>query len=327
MKKMLLLTTLMISAVLPTFAQMGAKMNVPQKTFTRIVQLGKGNYLRADLATAADLPRLEIDSITAKFQKESALVNDTLRRPIVDKRFDYRMGSDGQNFLTVTETPETAATFVFRDGEPAAVKIGQDTIDISGMIGGAADHWYRLRLFLNNYTDLALYKSRQLRDSLQQAPAAVTVAAAEKAKLSIGFHPAAVIQNYKNAFVPSLSLQGEFQSERYGMHYGYGLFSEAMFSFERTAAESRRPYVNTFVGLSFSRYKTSAARTGRGTMPLYISFAYLVHRGGELYDPHSFRLGVGRLNLFNGNATIEPLIYFHDLLKGVSPSIRVTVDF
>ena len=326
---MLLLSALLPCAVLPAFAQISMIVNSSAtKTFTRVVQLGKGNYLRADLAAAADLKHLNIDSLTAVFLKDLALVDDTIAVQVADKRFEYRVNSTGVNLLTITESAEAAATYAFTNGKAAIVKTGQDTIGISGRADDAADHWYRLQFFLNNYTDLSRYNNIHLQDSLQKAPAEIVIAApAEKVRLLFSFKPAACIQHYKNALVPSFSLHAEFQKEQFGMHYDYGLFSDDMFAFEKTAAGSRRTYINTFAGISFSRYKISDARNGRGSMPLYISLAYLVNHGGELFDPHSFRLGVGRLNLFSGNATIEPLLYFHDFFREVSPGIKFSVIF
>ena len=56
-----------------------------------------------------------------------------------------------------------------------------------------------------------------------------------------------------------------------------------------------------------------------------LSFGYLVHKSGEFFDENSFRLGAGQVQILK--TTIEPCIYFNNLFKGVSPSIRISQSF
>jgi hypothetical protein len=58
-----------------------------------------------------------------------------------------------------------------------------------------------------------------------------------------------------------------------------------------------------------------------------MSLAYLVKRDGDYFKDNTFRIGAGRLSLFGGKSKIEPVIYFNDFFKGVTPGIRLIQSF
>jgi hypothetical protein len=58
------------------------------------------------------------------------------------------------------------------------------------------------------------------------------------------------------------------------------------------------------------------------SLQVIISIGYLIRRDGAYFDKHSLRLGMGRLSLFEGKTQIEPMLYFHDLFREVTPGIR-----
>ena len=57
------------------------------------------------------------------------------------------------------------------------------------------------------------------------------------------------------------------------------------------------------------------------------SFGYLVNQQGEFFEKGTMRFGGGRLSLFNGKTKLEPVIYFTDLFKGVTPGLRWIQSF
>lgn len=56
-----------------------------------------------------------------------------------------------------------------------------------------------------------------------------------------------------------------------------------------------------------------------------LSISYLVRRKGDFFQKNSFRLGFGGLKY--DKLLVEPVIYFHDLFRGVTPGLKLSVSF
>ena len=55
-----------------------------------------------------------------------------------------------------------------------------------------------------------------------------------------------------------------------------------------------------------------------------ISIGYLIKRQGEYFNQHTFRLSVGDMELKGGKILLQPLIYFNDFFRGVTPGLRLS---
>ena len=82
-----------------------------------------------------------------------------------------------------------------------------------------------------------------------------------------------------------------------------------------------------FVVISYGQSNINPYTKKTGVLYPFISLGYLVKRKGDIYDRHSFKLALGQFNLFANYTKIEPVLYFHDFLKGFSPSLRITQHF
>ena len=57
------------------------------------------------------------------------------------------------------------------------------------------------------------------------------------------------------------------------------------------------------------------------------SFGYLIKRSGDFYEKNTMRIGIGQASLFKNKINIEPVIYYNNLFKGVTPGLKLTVNF
>jgi hypothetical protein len=60
---------------------------------------------------------------------------------------------------------------------------------------------------------------------------------------------------------------------------------------------------------------------------MWMPVSYLIHREGEFYEKNTFRFGTGGVSFLNDKLNLEPVIYFHDLFRGVTPGLRLQMAF
>jgi DNA-directed RNA polymerase specialized sigma24 family protein len=56
-----------------------------------------------------------------------------------------------------------------------------------------------------------------------------------------------------------------------------------------------------------------------------VSIGYLVSRKGNWFEPNTFKIGIPGVR--SGWLQLEPEFFFHDFLKGISPSIKLTLHY
>jgi hypothetical protein len=207
------------------------------------VDLGKGNQLEIQLGTMDDLDRLgNIDSLLLVFFSDMRSFKDSLTDPLSSKRIDYVTDSSGRKKIRFRQFRSSGSSFLMDQGEPAILKLEQDTINII-ITTPLPEHqrrsempplrYDRLRFFINNYNELEGYitgglnnKIRLLRQKTNYnrdwtpdklGPGAHLIQDPSiSARMHKGFitpandylAPAvfANVQNYKNSFAPSFSL-------------------------------------------------------------------------------------------------------------------------
>lgn len=207
------------------------------------IDLGKGNQLLIQLGTMADLDRLgNMDSLLLVFFSDMRSFKDSLADPLPSKRIDYVIDSSGRKKIRIRQFRPSGSSFLLDQGEPAMLKLEQDTINITIITslpvnqrrsGMAQVRYDRLRFFINQYNELEGYvtgglnnkirlireKTRYNKDWTSPNDGAGAYLNQDPS-ITVGMHkgyitpandylaPAvfANVQNYKNAFAPSFSL-------------------------------------------------------------------------------------------------------------------------
>ena len=109
-----------------------------------------------------------------------------------------------------------------------------------------------------------------------------------------------------------------------------GLSWEPQFLFAKNAQGNLVTYRNDFLTLLLGaepiagKGKTEGLNFG---FFQHLSIGYLVRNKGDFYDPHTFRIGTGSINWIEGRVKLEPVFYFHDFFKGITPGLRLSVNF
>ncbi|MEO5944539.1 MAG: hypothetical protein ABIP30_13905 [Ferruginibacter sp.] len=136
------------------------------------------------------------------------------------------------------------------------------------------------------------------------------------------------IENYKNYFVPSVSLGPHFTFNNTYYKREVELLWEPTFFFSSNGIGKLKTYRNDFLTLTFAQGFIKDNDPLKTTnMSAVLSFGYLLNRSGNYFDKNTFRLGAGRLLLFDGKLGIEPSIYFNNFFKAVTPSIKFELGF
>ena len=315
------------------------------------IRLSKDNYLDLELTGLDQLPRFQnIDSLLLVFLADMKTFKDSLANPITNKRIDYLIDTNGHKMVRIRETTPVGTTWLLGDDEPALLRLKQDTIHIVLLSPSAATEkkaallHNRLTLVINRYGDLETLvatgldtKMRELRPannrnwdakgrlikdpSIRYKNDGIYSANHERSFLSLDAIFAA--QNYKNYFTPSvglgvtIGLQNGPNWNRFGLHW------EPLFFFATNAQDHPQTYRNDLLVFS---YEYTTDRNGGALSPLgimtNISLGMFLHREGDYFAKHSFRLTAGSVKLMQGRFFIEPCLYFNDFFRNVTPGLR-----
>ena len=367
MKKVTCFLMLLLSITGTLYAQQNTSasnedriFDVPEQEISKrfLISLDKGDKMQVELVDMRDLARVgNIDSLLKIFLKDLAPLKDSLSDELSVKRIDYVMEPPAAKKLRFRQFRPAGTSYLVQQGEVAALKLEQDTVHFIGMVpvpGKKTVHRFRISFFVNQLNDLTTYTDGRLQAKLVSLRENVhsdwvkdekgmmrirkdyTIASSLSGG-NIGTHGdylslngSVNIQNYKNYFVPSFSLGATVVSSLFsGKHtMEFGAYWEPNFFFGRDSEGKLKTYRNDFVTLM---YGVGPAKREPGKKEPYLQFVasvgYLVHRSGDYFDKHSFRVGLGRVSLLEGKTKIEPVLYFHEFFKGVTPGIRLTQSF
>jgi len=304
---------------------------------TYYVALGKGNRLQAEFGDVNGPDRLRnIDSILMVFLSDLKRFHDSLADPLTAKRIDYLSDASGHKKMRFRQLLPPGSTFLLGDNEPARLRLRQDTIYILLVSLRDGQPLYdRIGFFINSYDELEGLvttglgeKIRLMKDgagtwSRRDSDPSVTEKPWGRAYIRLDGYLA--VQNYKNYFVPSASLGTTIHFERkYNIHT-FSAWWEPGFFFGTSPQGRSEIYRNDFVVLRYGYDRSDSGKEPSEKTGLYtnISIGYLVRREGTYFPPHSFRLSAGDWQLKGGKLVIEPLIYFNDFFRGVTPGLRV----
>ncbi|MEO8769970.1 MAG: hypothetical protein ABI402_07790 [Ferruginibacter sp.] len=339
--------------------------DIPAEKFNRefTVELERKNRMQVSVTSMQVMDYISnIDSILKVFLNELYLIQDSLPLRTVALRLDYNADDPTVKKLRVRKNIPHDDYYAFIYSSPSLLKMEQDTVVIHGKIPAEwlrrskkfkeADYgkyFFSVTFYLNDLEDLLSYKDGRLNDKitliqqhyrerwtyrddermqLKDYPEITSNTAKGYILHSTPFmiKKSVEVQNYKDHFIPSISCTPVFIKKGDFIKREFGISIEAAFSFENKVAATTKTHINVFAGFTYSVIPLT--KTGYWVkLHPNISIAYLVSRNGPLYDKSSFRLGLGSFSAGNLTTRIEPALYFNNLFKNVSPSLRIVQKF
>jgi len=363
MKKIMYMLMLTLSIKGAAFAQDQdtAPLNEKDKTFefpdryfhTRfLIALGKKNRLRLDLLDQKGLAKLpDVDSLLHVFIQDMEPFKDSLADEMSTKTIDYRIDAPGRKKIRIQQFKAKGPSFVLDKEDLSALKLEQDTVYI-------LTNSYRITLFINQLGRLpslvngtidakihTLQQSKNRKDWVHnennnrvhlrtdkditaRRPWGDRIQPNDQLLIS----PSMSIQNYKNYFVPSFNLGMLFilnnstsVADKSRYKYKIGAYWEPHFLFSNNQGKLQT-FRNDFITLTFGFGPKDPSVQEKSSLLNEISLSYLVGNKGGFYDKNTFRLGLDKIVLFK-NTSIEPLLYFNNFFKNVTPGLRITQSF
>lgn len=337
---------------------------VMNRQFT--IDLGKGNKLQLELTDITDLSRaINIDSVLQVFFTDISPMKDSFTDPLTSKRIDYSVDDKGRKKIRFQQFAPKGASFLVNKNELSSLRTEQDTIHIISYINNAAEpedlvshkdkRYYHYTFYLNDVNELKEYfnnntlneKMNILRNSIntkwKSAPGTGTYFLKRDNSITAlrpkGFSRqqsrdylvllgSASIQNYKNYFVPSLSLGAKIvlSNSLRTFKREIGLYWEPNFLFSRDSSGKLNTYRNDFLTLTFSQGGiTDHDPIKQFSFSADFSLGWLKKQKGDVFDKNTFRLGMGKIQMLK--TSVEPCLYFNNFFKGVTPGIRITQFF
>jgi hypothetical protein len=307
--------------------------------------LDRGNKLRIELANGYDLHTFEnIDSLLMVFLGDLKSLRDSLSDPMTVKRIDYLIDTSGHKKLRIHQYRPPGTSFLVDGNEPALLKIQQDTIYIM-LVRKVARYgqgktkrglrYDRLCFFLNRYSELDAYVASGLNETIHgmlsdyraphhvyTCPFCYTINKPTiKSHLHYGnalmLNASVAIQNYRNYFAPSFTLNSGVVLNRGSIRYIFRAYWEPLFFFSTNAQGQSQVFRNDWVGVGFE----AVPPENPNGLQAALSFSWLAHSEGNYFNPKpAFRLSPFLWQ--HGPFHIGPALYFDRFFKNVTPSIR-----
>lgn len=327
------------------------------------IDLGKGNKIQVELTEPEDLDYLlNIDSLLKNLIADLAPFKDSLSDEITTKKIDVRIDSSSIRKIRIQRFAPKGFTYTITGSEPVALKLEQDTINFTGTVYFTAKYAlrkafnssrnYRLRFFINDVNDIGRLigvglnqKMQRLRDNYKrqwkyvgpnhaQLRSDPSISASHPHGFAAGddflfLRGSVDAQNYKAFFVPSFAITAGLVVASHGFYKReIGLSWEPNFLFGKDENGKIKTYRNDFLTLTYGQGPIKDNNTHKESpFSAIFSIGYLAGRRGEFFDKNTMRIGAGRLSLFEGKTRIEPVLYFHDFLKGATPGLRWIQSF
>jgi len=337
-------------------------VNIRRKFFA---DLGKGNTMQVELGDFDDMSKIRnIDSLLKDFLKDITPFKDSLTDELSTKRIDCFIDTDGKKRIRIQVFKPKGSNFLITQDDLAALKLGQDTVNIicavpfpnKYVIGKLRPgiSYYRIGFFVNQLSDFNNYTNGRLNEKVinfpwkisqwrredgdnwyhvkgdptihAKHPAGFIGSAGDQLELNAGIN----LQNYKSNFVPSFNITMKAVVSNARNKYEAGVMWEPQFLFAKNSQGNLVTYRNDFLTLILGREPLNEKGKPEGpgyNLFQHISIGYLYRRKGDFYDPHTFRLGTGGINWQEGRIKLEPVFYFHDFFKGVTPGLKLSVNF
>ena len=323
------------------------------------VALGKRNFFELELAEASELSRFRnADSLLLVFTADMKPFLDSLADPLSGKRIDYLVDNTGRKMVHIRETKPSGTSFVLGDREPALLRLKQDTICILLQAPPPAFRemappvrYDRLTLVVDHWDQLGNLVTAGLNNKMRElgpqgnrsyagdfggsgylvSDPAVTL---KREGLYSSKHNRDIleldefvnIQNYKNYFVPSISLGATIGLKRqFNSHY-LGLHWEPLFLFAADAQGHLQTYRNDLLVIGYAYDRLDPVKQNQFGLNYNLSLGWFVHREGGFFTAGSFRLTAFGIQLKN-SLSMQPCIYFNDFFRNVTPGLRLSLKF
>lgn len=283
---------------------------------------------------------------------------DSLQDPLTVKKIQY-LDFNGKIKTLVSQKPATEEKLYYTaDGQTSMVKPQMDSITIAKVDSTATYYRPAVLIFtLNSISDFSQIANSALIDQfIDSIEAAIPAKVASHApwkyfmygnytlnnqnsfsgnlnsslnvqrSLTIGF--SADIQNIKNHFVPSASIgisMFNYFKKQPNSYNGFGLYWTPYFFFDKDQNGKTKTYRNDFLVATYNSITNKKDNSNSHNLDIYlpISLGYLIHRNGDFLEKNTFSFNA--FGVKYGNATLKPYIYFHNFIKGVTPSIQLSI--
>ena len=310
------------------------------------ITLGRGNKLRIELANGYDLHTFEnLDSLLMIFLGDLKPLRDSLADPMTAKRIDYLIDTSGHKKLRIRQYRPPGTSYLVDGDEPALLKIQQDTIYIMLVTRSNEGktsrglRYDRLCFFLNRYSELDAYIANGLNETVHSMLSAIKAPhhiytcpfcytinkPTIKSHLNYGnglmlFNASVAIQNYRNYFVPSFTLNSGVILNRGSIRYILRAYWEPLFFFSTNAQGQPQTFRNDWVGIGFQ----AVLPENPNGLKVALSLGWLAHSEGNYFNPKpAFRLSPFIWQ--HGPFHIGPAMYFDHFFKDVTPAIRFSL--
>lgn len=320
------------------------------------VDLGQRNTLLVGFDRYAQVQaRQNVDSVLRLFVADYRKVADTTQSPTQATHALFRLG-EADRVLALRHTPQSTASFRFRDGdEPVLVKTQQDTLQIAWIspVVQAIPDDFSMYLFVNNLQDidrllrgggvnqkvqLALESVRQYKGHDLTSPKMafnMLQGTDNKAKILspglarspfLSFHPGIGVGLIRNQLVPSFSFDIQFIPNLFHQ-VGYLVGYTSNFFFQPATDTRFETFRNDFVhaGVAFYRMNKDSRYTNFNRQIASFYVGVPVRRSGSYFDPNTIKLG----GTFYQNwlVKVQPEIYMNGFFKNVNPGLKLVVGF
>lgn len=310
------------------------------------------------------LPNL--DSMVDKAKKDLFNVADSLAVFANSKRIDY-VGGDTQQQIRITKHTDQSQTYVLLKNELADLKIDNDTLRIRffTLKNDAISKAYEIghiTIVIKNISDIQniptgimdscsmLIKQYVRKEDLNVAN---TTIRRNHVYLNVfNYQNKTVSNNIKNGYVTPVGLHigkkelvpnfypsmqwvnGTLAANiavgfRYRLHNSKVAKTYLYASWEPMFTATHNGGANNLVRNDFVTLRMREETNYESNKPWVsssnVSIGYLVGRRGDFFRPNTFKIGLpaARANMLQ----LEPEFFFHDFLKGFSPSIKLTLFF
>jgi hypothetical protein len=331
------------------------------------VNLGSGNRMVLELEDITALRNLtNIDSLLQVFSLDLMPLHDSMAEPTSSKRIDYVVDTNGNKKIRIQQFKPKGANFLISGGGLSSLKLEQDTIVLSGLTASGfffrkkqIFYHYRLSFYLNLASELEGYIDGRLNQKMKEIGENIRgvwhplinglyvmqsdslvcqkrIGGAHfRANSYLTSYLGVNIQNYKSYFVPSVSLGIAIHLDNGRIIHDLGLYWEPQFLFAANQVTGKlstyqNDYITLFYKMGFPgnagvvRYNRD--QLARIVIRPFLSFGYLYQQQGSFYYNQKIRLGFCQVN-FKDPISLEPVLYFHDFFRQVSPGLKLVVRF
>lgn len=325
------------------------------------IRLDEGNSLEVELSDLEDMKKVyNMDSVITAVKKNFSSIKDSFSNPMSIKSIRYVTDESGRTFIRLRKFIPDEKNYMIADNKNTAMKIRQDTVKIIKIIPEERTPFFSRRyvvltFYLNDYHQLyqygnhtldsalmAIYSaaskvrkepkddkktltgSYTLSDTLSSKKPDIHFLHEEKPHFYLTLLLGGNLQNVYQSMAPSLTLGILLGLPRSGVNHQLKLVWEPMFLFEKDKNDILKTYRNGWLMIGYQAYakgKNKFLFSQAG-----FSFSYLVRNRGNIFHKNTFRLGLGGVGMDDNRIFIQPIIYFHDFFRDVTPGLRLSVS-